>query len=142
VREELKMASSSAPPAVSAKKSAHWASMLERGLGSRRRTLEDSKISVELDEVQRLQNAIDRYGTPYEKMARAEFPVPKKKSSVVLYIGCVGMTTESETTELAIKLLNRLGVDFTLIDEFCCEAVKGDTGSSPSRERINRILRE
>ena len=112
----------------------------ERLKDLRRRSLEDSKISAELDEVQQLQTTIDRYGMPYEKMARAEFPVPKKKSSVVLYIGCVGMTTESETTELAIKLLNRLGVDFTLIDEVCCEAVKGDTGSSPSRERIKQNI--
>jgi len=106
----------------------------------RRRSLEDSEISVELDEVKQLQAAIDRYGTPYEKMARAEFPVPKKKSSVVLYIGCVGMTTESETTEFAIKLLNRLGVDFTLIDEVCCEAVKGETGSSPNRDLIKQNI--
>jgi L-lactate dehydrogenase complex protein LldG len=106
----------------------------------RRKGLEDTKISVELDEVKQLQAAIDRYGTPYERMARAEFPVPKKKSSVVLYIGCVGMTTESETTEKAIKLLRRLDVDFTLIDEVCCEAVKGDTGSSPNRERIKQNI--
>jgi L-lactate dehydrogenase complex protein LldF len=106
----------------------------------RRKGLEDPKISVELDEVRQLHAAIDQYGTPYEKMARAEFAVPKKKSSVVLYIGCVGMTTESETTELAIRLLNRLGVDFTLIEEVCCEAVKEDTGSSPSRERIRQNI--
>jgi len=112
----------------------------ERLKDLRRRSLEDSKISAELDEVQQLQTAIDRYGMPYEKMARAEFPVPKKKSSAVLYIGCVGMTTESETTELAIKLLNCLGVDFTLIDEVCCEAVKGDTGSSPNPERIKQNI--
>jgi len=106
----------------------------------RRRSLEDSKVSFELDEVTQLQATIDRYGTPYEKMARAEFPVPKKKSPLVLYIGCVGMTTESETTELAIKLLNCLSVDFTLIDEVCCEAVKGETGSSPNRERIKQNI--
>jgi len=106
----------------------------------RRRSLEDSKISAELEEVKQLQATIDRYGTPYETMVRAEFPVPKKKSSVVLYIGCVGTTTESETTELTIKLLNRLGVDFTLIDEVCCEAVKGDTGSSPNPERIKQNI--
>ena len=112
----------------------------ERLKDLRRRGLEDAKISAELDEVKQLQASIDRYGTPYEKMARAEFPVPKKKSSVVLYIGCVGMATESETTELTIKLLNRLGVDFTLIDEVCCEAVKGETGSSPNRERIKQNI--
>ncbi len=106
----------------------------------RRRSLEDSEISFELDEVTQLQAGIDRYGTPYEKMARAEFPVPKKRSPVVLYIGCVGMTTESETTELAIKLLNRLGVDFTLMDEVCCEAVKVEIGSSPNRERIRQNI--
>lgn len=106
----------------------------------RRRSLEDSKISFELDEVTQLQAAIDQYGTPYEKMARAAFPVPKKRSPLVLYIGCVGMTTESETTERAIKLMGRLGVDFTLIEEVCCEAVKGETGSSPNRERIKQNI--
>jgi Fe-S oxidoreductase len=106
----------------------------------RKRSIEDSEISVELDEVKQLQATIDRYGTPYEQMARVDFPAPEKKSSVILYIGCVGMTTESETTELAIKLLNRLGIDFTLIDEVCCEAVKGDTGSSPSQERIKQNI--
>jgi L-lactate utilization protein LutB len=106
----------------------------------RRRSLEDSKIFAELTEVQQLQRAIDRYGTPYEKMNRAEFPVPKKKSSVVLYIGCVGLSTESETAGHVIELLNRLGVDFTLIDEICCEAVKGETGSSPNPDRIEQNI--
>ncbi|MGQ9648231.1 MAG: LUD domain-containing protein [Thermodesulfobacteriota bacterium] len=106
----------------------------------RKRSLQDSEVSAELTEVQQLQKAIDTYGTPYEKMARAEFPIHKKKSPLVLYIGCVGMTTESETTEFAIKLLDRLGVDFTLIDEVCCEAVKGDTGSGPNQERIKQNI--
>lgn len=110
----------------------------EKLKGLRRRSLEDSKISAELTEVQELQRTIDCYGTPYERMARAQFSVSKKKSPVVLYIGCVGMTTETETTEFAIKLLDRLGVEFTLIDEVCCEAVKGETGCSPNRERIKQ----
>ncbi|MBM4333693.1 MAG: (Fe-S)-binding protein, partial [Deltaproteobacteria bacterium] len=37
-------------------------------------------------------------------------------------------------------LLKRLGVDFTVIDEVCCEAVKGDTGSSPNPERIKQNI--
>ncbi len=73
-------------------------------------------------------------------MARAEFSIPKKKSPIVLYIGCVGMSTESETAGHAIELLTRLGVDFTLIDEVCCEAVKGETGSSPNPERIRQNI--
>jgi Fe-S oxidoreductase len=69
-------------------------------------------------------------------MARTKFSLLKKPSSVVLYIGCVGMSIETETASHSIKLLQRLGIDFTLIDEVCCEAVKAETGSSPNPERI------
>jgi len=102
----------------------------------RRFSLDSSEISGQLDEVTQLHNTIDRYGTPYEKMDRAEFPSPKKHSPVILYVGCVGMTTESETAAHAIELLTRLGIDFTLIDEVCCEVVKGETGSDPKVESI------
>ena len=40
-------------------------------------------------------------------------------------------STEVETAGNSIRLLQRMGVDFTLIDEVCCEAVKGDIGSQP-----------
>jgi Fe-S oxidoreductase len=73
-------------------------------------------------------------------MARAEFPSPKKKSPVVLYIGCVGMSTEGQTAGHGIELLNQLGVDFTLIDEVCCEAVKGETGFDPNPNRIRQNI--
>ena len=33
-----------------------------------------------------------------------------------------------------------MGIDFTLIDEVCCEAVKGDTGSSPNPDRIRQNI--
>jgi L-lactate dehydrogenase complex protein LldG len=102
----------------------------------RRSSLEDPEIYAQLDEVTQFQNMIDQYGTPYGEMARAEFSSLKKHSPVVLYIGCVGMSIETETTSHAIELLHRLGIDFTLIEEVCCEAVKGETGSSPNPERI------
>jgi L-lactate dehydrogenase complex protein LldG len=106
----------------------------------RRQSLKDPRISDELQEVTQLQATIDQYGTPYGKMARAEFSFPRKKSPVVLYIGCVGLTTEAETAGHAIELLTRVGVDFTLIDEVCCEAVKGETGSSPNPERTRQNI--
>ena len=64
-------------------------------------------------------------------MDRAEFPVPQGQSSIVLYIGCVGRSTEVETAGNSIKLLQRLNVDFTLIDEVCCEAVKAISALIP-----------
>ena len=106
----------------------------------RRESLRDPEISNELEEVTQLQATIDQHGTPYGKMDRAEFSFPKKKSPIVLYIGCVGMSTESETAGHAIELLTRVGVDFTLIDEVCCEAVKDETGSSPNPERIRQNI--
>ena len=106
----------------------------------RRLSLRSPEVSSDLEEVTQLQSTIDRFGTPYGEMERAQFPSLMKKGPVVLYIGCVGLTTEVETTVRVIEFLQRLGVDFTVIDEVCCEAVKGDTGSSPNPERIKQNI--
>jgi Fe-S oxidoreductase len=106
----------------------------------RRASLEDREVSPQLDEVNLLQHTIDQYGTPYGTMSRAELPTLKKKSPLVLYIGCVGMSTETETVMHAIGLLQRMGIDFTIIDEVCCEAVKDETGSRPNPNRIEQNI--
>ena len=106
----------------------------------RKQGLESPEISGQLEEVSLLQNTIDQHGTPYGKMAREDFASPKKHSPLVLYIGCVGRSTEVETVSHAIELLQRLGTDFTLVDEVCCEAVKEDIGSSPNPERIRQNI--
>jgi L-lactate utilization protein LutB len=102
----------------------------------RRSSLQSPEIYAQLNEVTQLQNTIDQYGTPYGEMARTEFSSLKRHSPVVLYIGCVGMSIETEPVSHAIELLQRLGINFTLIDEVCCEAVKEETGSSSNPERI------
>lgn len=106
----------------------------------RRLSLKDPEVSNRLDEVNLLQQTIDQYGTPYGTTARAELSSFKKKSPLVLYIGCVGMSTETETTVHAINLLQRMGLDFTLIDEVCCEAVKAETGSRANPDRIKQNI--
>ncbi len=106
----------------------------------RRLSMEDPQTSTELEEITELQNTIDQYGTPYGKMARAEFPSLQQPSPVVLYIGCVGLAMETDTTAGGIELLQKMGVGFTLIDEVCCEAVKGETGSDPNPERIRQNI--
>jgi L-lactate dehydrogenase complex protein LldG len=108
----------------------------------RRASLEDVEVSPQLDEVTLLQHTIDQYGTPYGEMARVDFSSFKKRSSLVLYIGCVGMSTETETAMHAIGLLQRMGIDFTVIDEVCCEAVKGETGSSANPDRIKQNIKK
>ncbi|OGP93503.1 MAG: hypothetical protein A2156_11430 [Deltaproteobacteria bacterium RBG_16_48_10] len=102
----------------------------------RRSTLASPGISSQLDEITLLQNTIDKHGTPYGQIDKPEFPVPQRRSSTVLYIGCVGRITEVESAGNAIRLLQRMGIDFTLIDELCCEAVKDDIGSRPNPEKL------
>lgn len=106
----------------------------------RRSALEVTEVSSQLEEVTGLQKTIDQHGTPYANMAKAEFPVPQKRGATILYIGCVGRSTEAQTAGYAVELLQRLGTDFTLIDEICCEAVKVDTGSLPNPDRIRANL--
>ncbi len=106
----------------------------------RRLSLASPEVSSQLDEITLLQNTIDKHGTPYVQVEAPEFPVPPKRSSVVLYIGCVGRSMEMDTAGNSIRLLQRMGVDFTLIDEVCCEAVKSDIGSSPNPEKLQNNI--
>jgi len=112
----------------------------ERLKGLRQSSLKSPDVSSELEEVTQLQSTIDRFGTPYAEAERAKFPSLMRKAPVVLYVGCVGLTTEVETTARLVELLQRLKIDFTMIDEVCCEAVKGDTGSNPNPERIRENI--
>lgn len=106
----------------------------------RKMSLTSPEVSSELNEVTQLQSTLDRFGTPYGEMERITFKEIKKKAPLVLYIGCVGLTIEAEATSKTVALLQRLGIDFTVIDEVCCEAVKGDTGSAPNPERIRQNI--
>jgi len=106
----------------------------------RKKALAAPELSGQLEEVTLLQRTIDQHGTPYGTMERQAFEAPQGSAPIVLYVGCVGQTTEAESTAHAIELLKRLRVPFTLIDELCCEAVKGDTGSSPNPDRIRQNI--
>ncbi len=51
-----------------------------------------------------------------------------RQAEYVYFIGCVGSYREDEATMGALDLLDRLKVDFTLIDEVCCSGVLEDVG--------------
>ena len=51
-----------------------------------------------------------------------------KKAQYVYFIGCVGAYREDESTLSTLDLLDRLNVDYTLIDEVCCSGVLEDVG--------------
>ena len=51
-----------------------------------------------------------------------------KQAQYVYFIGCVGSYREEESTMATLDLLDRLKVDYTLIDEVCCSGVLEDVG--------------
>lgn len=66
---------------------------------------------------------IDRTGSPYAKKTRS-FPGLPAKADVVLFFGC---NTDETTAENAVKLLQKAGVSFTVMnDEPCCGIYKAD----------------
>ncbi len=67
-----------------------------------------------------------------------------KKAEFVYFIGCVGSYREDEATLATLDLLDRLKVDYTLIDEVCCSGVLEDVGypinEGLARKNIDLIL--
>ncbi len=67
-----------------------------------------------------------------------------QKAEYVYFVGCVGLYREDEATEAALNLLDRLKIDYTLIEEVCCSGVLEDVGFSIhddlANKNIERIL--
>jgi Fe-S oxidoreductase len=67
-----------------------------------------------------------------------------RKAEIVYFVGCVGLYREDESTEATLDLLDRLNVDYTLIDEVCCSGVLEDVGfeinQDLARKNIELIL--
>lgn len=67
-----------------------------------------------------------------------------KQAEYVYFIGCVGSYREDEATLATLDLLDKMKVDYTLIDEVCCSGVLEDVGyqinDDLARLNIKRIL--
>jgi Fe-S oxidoreductase len=63
-----------------------------------------------------------------------------RQAEVVYFMGCVGQYREEEATEEVLELLDRLAVDFTLIEEVCCGGVLEDIGYSLDDKLVARNL--
>jgi Fe-S oxidoreductase len=67
-----------------------------------------------------------------------------RRAEIVYFIGCVGSYREDEATLATLDLLDRVGVDYTLIDEVCCSGVLEDVGyrlnSELAQRNVDRIL--
>ena len=67
-----------------------------------------------------------------------------QNADIVFFIGCVGAYREEEATLATLDLLDRLDVDYTLIDEVCCSGVLEDVGfeinPDLAKKNVNAIL--
>lgn len=64
----------------------------------------------------------DEAGLPFSRGRK------KQKAKIVYFVGCVGSYREGESTQQSLTLLDRLQVDYTLIDEVCCSGVLEEIG--------------
>ncbi|MBU4426264.1 MAG: (Fe-S)-binding protein, partial [Proteobacteria bacterium] len=63
-----------------------------------------------------------------------------KKAEYVYFIGCVGSCREDEATLETLDLLDRLKVDYTLIDEVCCSGVLEDVGYDMNEDLVRKNM--
>ena len=63
-----------------------------------------------------------------------------RKADVIYFIGCVGSYREMESTLETLNLLDRLKVDYTLIDEVCCSGILEDVGYSMNQGLVQGNL--
>jgi Fe-S oxidoreductase len=68
----------------------------------------------------------------------------KAKAENVFFAGCVGAYREEEATHAVLDVLDRLKVDYTLVEEICCGGVLEDVGYALDARRaetnVGRIL--
>jgi Fe-S oxidoreductase len=68
-----------------------------------------------------MQNSLETAGTIYgQPIAPVGAEYRKPRAEWVLFAGCVYSYTESESLLFTMRLLNKLGLDFTTIEEKCC----------------------
>jgi len=63
-----------------------------------------------------------------------------KEAEYVFFIGCVGSYREDEATMATLDLLDRLKVDYTLIDEVCCSGVLEDVGQIINEDLVRENI--
>lgn len=77
----------------------------------------------------------------YAEEEREDFGKERnRRSEYVFFVGCVGLYRENESTAGTLGLLDRLGVDYTLVDEVCCGGVLEDVGFSVNEELVRKNL--
>lgn len=75
-----------------------------------------------LEKHEKMTDRIKKYGNPYgETEKRGEiFGKSLKKSKIGYFIGCTPAYRNQNIAKTSMSILDKLGVDYTVIDEICC----------------------
>ncbi len=88
-----------------------------------------------------MNKVLKTHGNIYGEDEPEDFERPRNQPAAhVFFIGCVGSFREDEPTLEALALLDRLEVDYTLIDEVCCAGVLEDVGYPLNEDLVKRNI--
>ena len=78
-----------------------------------------------LDKHKSMCDSVVKFGNPYreEKSVVETLGLKKHKSDIGYYVGCTATYRSDEISKATISILNKLKVDFTIVDEVCCGSV-------------------
>ncbi len=79
---------------------------------------------------QRVVDNVREFGNPYGEPASVPetFEQTPKTAKTGYFIGCTAAYRNKKTADATISILNKLGEDFTLIDEICCGSIMERVG--------------
>ncbi|NIQ37840.1 MAG: 4Fe-4S dicluster domain-containing protein [Proteobacteria bacterium] len=88
-----------------------------------------------------MNQVLHKYTNIYAEDEQVDFGRERnKKADYVYFVGCVGSYREDESTLATLDFLDRLNVNYTLIDEVCCSGVLEDVGYQINEDLVRRNI--
>jgi Fe-S oxidoreductase len=93
-----------------------------------RKDLNEAGYSLEIH--RKILKSIEKFGNPYgEETGRsAVLKEQPKKADIAYFVGCTATFRNKEIADAGRSIFNKLGVDYTILDEVCCGSVIQRTG--------------
>ena len=106
----------------------------------RRSSLELPPLRSQLQEVTQVGETIDTHGTPTEPWRKESSSLLKRKRPWCSTSDVWDGRRRRRPPPMRLSSSKQLGVDFTLVDEVCCEAVKEEIGLPADPERMRQNI--
>ena len=87
----------------------------------------------------RIVETIKKTGNPYGETEETKLSAPSEKAEIGYFVGCTARYRATGIAKASVSILNKLKVDFTLVDEICCGSTLHRIGHS--QEDILELMR-